>query len=147
MPKTKPQKKGSLKPFRGKSPRKFQDPTSYYSQSFSWRVLDKYIDCDDPKLGWSKISVNELLKFIIKELQSYEGMTWGEVNAKAHCHPWELDKIPPEFLNRLQERHIDIDELFQVSLGSLPRVFGNRSKAIFFLIWYDPDHKFWPTEP
>ena len=147
MAKPKPQKKESLNPYLSKSPRKLQEPTSYYDKNFSWRVHDKYIDCDHPKLGWSKIYVIELLKFIIKGLHSYEGLTWREVNEKKSCHPWDLDKIPAEFFDRLQERQIDVDEIFQISLGSLPRVFGNRDRAIFYLIWYDPDHQFWPTEP
>ena len=147
MAKQKPQKKSSLNPFSGKSPRKVQEPTSYYKKQFSWRVHDKYIDCDHPKLGWSKIDVVRLLTFIIQGLHKYEGMTWGEVNETNHCHPWDLDRIPTEFLNRLQERNIDIDEIFQISLGNRPRVFGNRDVAVFYLIWYDHDHEFWPTEP
>lgn len=147
MAKQEPQKEKSLTPFLSKTPRKLQEPTSYYEKIFSWRVHGKYIDCDNSKLGWSKIDVVHLLKFIIKGLHSYEGLTWREVNEKNRCHPWELDKIPTEFLNRLQERQIDVNELFQISLGNKPRVFGNRNMAIFYLIWYDPDHEFWPTEP
>jgi len=148
MSKQPPRKQKTLQPSSVKNPLRLQNPTTYYDKRFSWRVLDKYIDCGDCKLGWSGIDATHLLTFIIKGLQSYETMTWGEIRQnKKSCHPWELDEIPTEFYNRLQERQIDIDELFQISLGSLPRVFGNRIGPTFYLIWYDSNHKFWPTTP
>jgi len=142
-----PRKSKIVNPATNKDPRRIQHPDAYYDKDFSWRVHEKYIDCEDPKIGWSKISVTQLLMFIIKGLHSYEGMTWREIKKKPHCHAWEINQIPTEFVNRLQKRQIDIDELFQISLGNLPRVFGNRIGPTLYLIWYDPDHKFWPTEP
>ncbi len=144
MGKQRPQKKKGINPKSDKIPRKLNDPISYEEAHFSWRVHDNYIDYDEPKLGWRKVTITECLKVIIPALQSYEGLEWREVRLKVHCHSWGLDEIPTGFYNRLLERRIDVDGLFQISLGSTRRVFGHKDGSLFYLIWYDPDHKFWP---
>ena len=146
MGKQRPQKKKSINPRSDNIPVKLNDPISYEEAYFSWRAHNNYIDYDEPKLGWHKVSITHCLGVIIPALQSYEGYKWREVRLKDRCHPWELDEIPTEFYNRLLARQIDVDGLFQISLGSKRRVFGLKEGRLFYLIWYDPDHKFWPTK-
>jgi hypothetical protein len=74
-------------------------------------------------------------------------MQWKAIRCAPHCHPWKPNEIPTEFFNRLQIRGIDVDDIFQIGLGTKPRVFGHKDGKIFYLIWYGADHKFWPTEP
>ena len=132
MSKGKPQK--IVSPSPNKIPLRVQDPVSYENDLFIWRVNNKYIDIDEPKIGWLKVTIKDLLQKIVQELHSYEGHKWREVRCKPHCHPWKLDEIPTEFYNRLHQRHMDVDELFQISLGGKPRIFGHKDGKIFYLI-------------
>ncbi len=141
-----PKKAKGFKPFPGLIPQRAQDPSSYDDKLFVWRAQDKYLDYDNAKLGWNKIEIRELLGKVIQGLHSYEGQKWHEVRCREHCCNWELDEIPPEFLRRLQELQIDIDRIFQISLSNTRRVFGHVDRQIFYLIWYDPDHRFWPMK-
>jgi hypothetical protein len=143
----KPRKSPKLEPTQTKSPRAIAEPTSDDSANFCWRVHPRYIDYEQAKLGWNKIGLAESVLPIIRKLQDYEGLTWFEVKAKEHCHPWEMHEVPTEFAKRLQERNLDVDAIFQICFGSKPRVFGYKDRKIFYLIWYDYNHEFWPTKP
>jgi hypothetical protein len=128
-------------PHTGRRPRIAQSPISYDKELFVWRVNDNYIDYDHAKYGWVNVSSVKLLRDIIKELQSYEGLTWHQVKTKPHCHPTETFSLSNELQDRLVELGIDIDEVFQIPLGNKPRIMGYRDLKIFYLIWYDPGHK------
>lgn len=144
MAKPRPWKSKAVNPPSYKTPRRVLDPEEAY---FVWRASKHYIDCDNQKLGWNKVPIAFCLTSIIPALHSYEGQKWKEVRQKPHCHPWDVEDIPKEFYERLQQRQIDAEGLFQISLGGKPRVFGHKAGGYLYLIWYDPDHKFWPTEP
>jgi hypothetical protein len=146
MVKGKPWKSKDNNPTEGKTPRRMHDPASFDQEYFTWRINDQYIDYDHDILGWDKVSILEFLKKIAQPLQSYEGLLWREIKCKDHCHEWVMDELPEHFYKRLQERQLFIDELFQISLGSKPRLLGYRKGRLFYLIWYDPDHQFWPTK-
>lgn len=146
MAKGRPRKQKVFKPTSDKIPRKLNDPISIDATYFSWRVSDNYIDYDHPEFGWAKVDITDFLKKIVQALQSYEGLTWHEVKRRRHCHPWGLDDIPNECSARLEERQIDIEELFQIGLGNRPRIIGYKTGRIFYLMWYDQRHKFCPTK-
>ncbi len=130
-------------PLMVKQPKIIAPPPSDADTRFVWRVNDKYIDYDYSELGWCNCDSIVLLKDVIQELQSYEGLTWQQVREKSrHNHPWEFHAIPKELRDRLKERELNyLPELFQISLASLPRIWGFKDIATFFLIWYDPEHK------
>ena len=146
MAKREPSKRKGINPKSDKYPRKLSDPISYDDKNFSWRVHDNFIDYDHPEFGWTKVEIIHFLRKIVQALQSYEGLKWHDVKKKPHCHYWGLDKIPTECYARLAERQIDIEELFQIGLGNKPRIIGYKTGSIFYLMWYDPDHRFCPTE-
>ncbi|MGD9142859.1 MAG: hypothetical protein PVG61_03325 [Dehalococcoidia bacterium] len=127
---------------------KFRDyPPSDANANFSWRVADKYTDYDYQKLGWCNCDSTVLLRDVIKELQSYEGLTWQEVRQKSrHNHSWKYDRLPRELKYRLKERELDyLPELYQICLACKPRIWGYKDIAQFYLIWYDPEHEGYPT--
>ena len=146
MGKGQPSKKKGLNPKFYGTPRKLTDTISFDDTNFKWRVHNNYIDYDHPQFGWCKVKIIHFLRKIVQILQSYEGLKWHEVKRKPHCHPWGLDEIPRECYSRLEERQIDIEELFQIGLGNKPRIIGYKTGSIFYLMWYDPDHKFCPTK-
>lgn len=146
MPEQKPKKRRVLNPQSDKIPHKLKNPISDDASSFSWRVHNNYIDYDYPQFGWSNVRILFFLKKVVQALQGYEGLTWHEVKDKGHCHPWGLDKIPSECYKRLEERQIDIEQLYQIGLGNKPRIIGYKDRAIFYLMWWDAEHKFCPTK-
>ena len=146
MAKKKPKKSKALNPRSEKIPRKLQDPISHDASSFLWRVNNNYIDYGHPEFGWGKVEILFFLQKIVQVLQGYEGLTWYEVKEKGHCHPWGLDEIPRECYRRLEERQIDVEQLYQIGLGNKPRIIGYKDRAIFYLMWWDAEHKFCPTK-
>ena len=146
MAKGKPQKKRAYNPKLDKTPLKLQNPISYDSMPFIWRVHDGLIDYEHPEFGWHKVDILDFLKNIVKRLQSYEGQLWHDMKRNRHCHPWGLDAIPKECSDRLGERQIDINELYQIPIGSIPRIIGYKTGNTFYLMWWDAEHKFCPTK-
>lgn len=133
-------------PSSDKTPRIQFDPNSFDQMNFIWRVNDSYIDYHHDTFGWCNCDTVELLKNIIKELQTYEGMTWALIKRDRHNHSWEINKIPKNLRDRLNELNLHLDEVFQIHLGSLCRVWGYRKMHVFYLIWYDPDHEGYKTK-
>jgi hypothetical protein len=41
----------------------------------------------------------------------------------------------------------DLDELFRFRLGNKPRLWGIIHEGVFFPVWWDPEHKIYPTDP
>lgn len=145
-PKHRPRKSKTLQIRSDNTPRRLKDPISYDSMNFSWRVHNNFIDYDHPEFGWCNVEILYFLQKIVQALQGYEGLTWREVKEKRHCHPWGVDDIPTECFNRLEERQIDIEQLYQIPLGSKPRIIGYKNGAIFYLMWWDKKHNFCPTK-
>jgi len=146
MAKNKPNKSKALNPQSNKIPHKLQDPISYDASNFSWRVHNNYMDYDHLEFGWDKVEILLFLQKIVQALQRYEGLTWHEVKERRYCHPWGFEDIPKECSRRLEERQIDIDQLYQIGLGNKPRIIGYKDRAIFYLMWWDAEHKFCPTK-
>lgn len=146
MAKRDAKRRRALKLQSDKVVRRLQDPISFENLKFIWRVHNDYIDYNHPQFGWDGVNIVYFLKKIIQSLQGYEGFTWQEVMQKKHCHPWGVDDIPRECAKRLVERQIDIEQLYQIPLGSLPRIIGYRDRQIFYLMWWDGKHEFCPTK-
>ena len=146
MVKGRPLKRRGLSPTSVKSPRKTKDPRSYDDMNFSWRVHDGYMDYNHAEFGWANVTILLFLKKIIQALQNYEGLTWHEVKHRRYCHPWGIDEIPKECYARLEERQIDIEELYQIGLGNMRRIIGYKNGSIFYLMWWDAEHKFSPIK-
>lgn len=146
MPRRDAKKRRALKLQSNKVARSVQDPISLEKSNFMWRVHNGYMDYEHADFGWSGVGILYFLKKIIQSLQSYEGLTWQEVREKGHCHPWGVDDIPRDCARRLEDRQIDIDQLYQIPLGSKPRIIGYKDGRIFYLMWWDEEHQFCPTK-
>ena len=41
----------------------------------------------------------------------------------------------------------DLDDLFRFRLGNKPRLWGVIHEGVFYPVWWDPEHKVYPTDP
>jgi len=130
---------------QGKQPRyDVTDPQIHSEQKLVWRF--GIVDLGGP-FGWGELGRFELLD-ILASLQQYESMTWNEIDQKKSCHATRVKDIDKVAYDRLVHLGLDDEEkLYQIRVNSTGRVWGIRDRNIFKLIWWDPDHKVWPTSP
>lgn len=83
---------------------------------------------------------------IIPKLISFEGRQWSEIlQDKKHNHWISCSKLIKEAQDRLDELHLQYDELFSLRLTGRLRLFGYIENGIFYIIWHDPDHEICPS--
>ena len=99
------------------------------------------------KRSWGKSTWNEI---IFPHISSYKEKTWLEIeNEVSGKHKrnksYTIDKICHEAQRRLGEIQLeDLDEIFRFRLASRQRLYGFRICEVFFILWWDPDHKIYP---
>lgn len=106
-----------------------------YVGSWSWDL--------DPK------EVADLLTL----LSTLAGHTWREVKAMTtnghHLHHSQPTAgLCAEAQSRLDAlQRGDEEEMFRLRHGNRLRIWGVVDRAVFRIIWYDREHKVYPTEP
>lgn len=107
------------------------------------RWLLSVVDLRGP-FGWEQISSKELSR-VVKYLMKLESMTWAEIKGKRH-HTVQVEGCCRKAKNRLIEiKQDDISELFSIGIGGKPRVFGIRAGECLKILWWDPEHKVYPS--
>ncbi|WP_342069685.1 hypothetical protein [Yoonia algicola] len=82
-------------------------------------------------------------------------LTWAEIldqrtgskrkrRKKHHDQSW--DSICGEAQSRWLKIGREEEELFRFRIGSTQRIWGYRQKSTFYVVWWDPEHKIYPTE-
>ncbi len=139
----------SKNPYSGKTARAEQNPVNYDTTRFKWLISPIYIDYDHDIYGWDRIPVQYLLGTIVTRFHTLEGQTWAEIKlADNHNHSKPIVELEGELQSRLKERDLDhLENLFQISVGNVPRIFGYREKQIFYPMWWDETHSICPTNP
>ncbi len=86
---------------------------------------------------------------IAKCLKDYEHKTWRQVRANfKRDHPIDPDRICTEAKHRLVGLKVEeMDELWSFRIDAKRRVWGARFGRTFFVLWWDPQHQVYPTEP
>ena len=107
--------------------------------------------------GWRHVSsLQEFAERIINKLKNLETQTWQEVqNASGgkspghgnNSHFINASYLPTDAAQYFEEKGYKdaYDEIFSLRLSGLERLIGVADKAVFRVIWYDPEHKFFPT--
>lgn len=81
--------------------------------------------------------------------------TWREIdkmmfNGRPKHHAQELKSITRRAKKDAERQKLPEtfgDEIFRFRLGSTRRLWGFRVGRTFHVIWWDPEHKVYPTEP
>lgn len=97
--------------------------------------------------AWSACTPADFVR-VRDALCAFERMTWAQIRAKKSCHFTSPDAICSDAMQRLVAMKLDdTDTLMQLRLGAKIRVFGMMEGSTFNLLWWDPEHSVWPTQP
>ncbi len=85
---------------------------------------------------------------IAAHLQSYESMTWRQIRANSdRDHPIEPDAIILKAQKKLRtQTSYDFDELWRFRFTGAQRLWGMKVGAMFYVLWWDPQHKIYPSK-
>ncbi len=117
--------------------------TSVSNEHFRWDVRNADFDGE---YGWKKVEIKTLFREIIPKLRQFESMKWGEIEGE-DSHFVDVDKCSTEAQKRLKRIKLDdLEQLFSLRIGGKKRIFGWREKSVFHVLWWDPDHKVYPSK-
>lgn len=110
----------------------------------SWRFGDAEVE---GPWGWHRLTAADVAELHGK-LSSIEKMEWGEATSGGYpMKMCRLDNAPAHLMGRLEEtQRDDIDCLFEIRLGNMPRIWGARRGDVFHVLWWDPEHEVWPSQ-
>jgi len=123
------------------------DSKAFYRHQARW--LFSCLDLDGP-FGWNQLRTSkaEVAHTIKDRLAHFESMTWGEIllEAKKQNHSIEVSKIIKEAQDRLIHLELnDVDQLISLRVGGAPRIWGLQKGEALAILWWDPEHKIYPT--
>lgn len=123
-----------------KTPKGTEKAEANNDLNFRWRC--NWIDLDG-NWGFRNVPIETIWKKIIPRLHDLEDSTWGEIagNKSGSTHSMPVDKIETQAADRLVDiRRDEFDTMFQINVHGGIRLWGIRDRAVFHLIWFDPDH-------
>lgn len=84
---------------------------------------------------------------IIEKLYEFEGKNWNEITGGG-SHLIAVDQLSRDAKDRLVEiRRDDLDELVSLRLTGPNRVWCIKSGHILRVLWWDENHRVYPTPP
>lgn len=89
----------------------------------------------------------ETLRAIMGKLAEFERMTVRECFGGRPGKDYEVAEIPePKALERLETLGLaDQTKIAVLRLTGRQRLYGFLAGAVFHVVWWDPDHKIWPS--
>ena len=94
-------------------------------------------------------------KEFLDKMISYSSMTWREVRMQTHDggrskHHFlsDTDRFSREARERIAEMNLgeETDRIFSFALQNRLRIVGLRERELFHVLWYDPEHRVYPSE-
>jgi hypothetical protein len=131
------------------------NPGSIFGMQVQWTT--ESADRDGAwESGTARQWADECWKSVIyPKLEEFGKLTWGEIDQfitggkdrhKMH-HNMEVDILADEAQYRLLELDKHGDIIFRFRLAAKKRLWGFRIVNKFELLWYDPEHEIYPTDP
>ena len=124
-------------------------------------IIDKKISSENkyPIFDFGKVDHEGPFRFAAPETQDarllcskileFSKMTWAEIEGPKN-HSLEKGKkgISKEGQKRIRLKINEDDngDIFSFRLGSTQRLIGVRKDEVFEVIWYDKEHKFYPSK-
>ena len=152
--KPKTQKKvrhSSALPSSSKSPRASVEPNKsiaqmqmdfrlfeYGDREGEWSWKQKRNWCLSKDKGGAGCTVRRIM-------EKMSQLTWKEIWGLRH-HSQKLDSLCREAQKRWKKINRPEEELFRFRSSGKQRIWGVRQGATFFVVWWDAEHKIYPTE-
>ena len=158
--KTQAQKKARFSrglPDSSKSPRASVEPNKsiaqmqmdfrlfeYGDREGAWSWKQKRNWCLSKDKGGAGCTVRRIM-------EKMSQLTWAEIwkqSAQGHKkhHHQNLGSLCKEAQDRWKDINRTEDELFRFRASGEKRIWGVRQGATFFVVWWDAEHKIYPTE-
>lgn len=143
MGKKKP--KHQIEPLGNKKPKSGGNPDLYLNKTPSWC----FTRCDKEHAKWRFCS-EQFDEEIMDKLISYGNMKWQEIQSASggkkagngtNSHFIPVGDLSKDAQKRLEELHIQVDELFSLRLTGKRRLFGLVEQGVFKIIWLDNNHE------
>lgn len=94
--------------------------------------------------GWDAFESCHIQEFLGHLLDSQK-LSWNELR-QGRSHLVSVANIIPEAKKRLRTLEADdLDELYSWRISGKKRVWGIKENNIFWLLWWDPEHKICPS--
>lgn len=103
----------------------------------------------------NKIEADGHLREIFTKMIDYEQFTWAEIKQQTHDrsnrskhHMLDIDGMADQAVVRIKAMQLDeyTDSIFSFALQNKLRIIGIREGERFHVVWYDPEHKFYPSQ-
>lgn len=144
--------KNTETPHKSYNPITTKNPDSYHNMMIEW-------DCKSPDIKgtWSWGIKRKQLVANKKEIHDFlllaEKSTWQEILNQSSGgkkrikkqHHQEIATLVQEAQQRWIELDYEFDTAFRFRLAGTKRLWGYRIKNKFFIVWWDPTHKVYPT--
>lgn len=132
---------------------------SYRELKVEWDTSHLDQECGTQCMWSWDMSAKEV-KTLLEFMVITSKRTWAEIeddvtntrtssHRKHHGQP--IDSLPRPALRRLEVAVPELkeaeEEIYRFRLGSTRRLWGFRSGHVFRLLWWDENHKVYPTEP
>lgn len=124
------------------------------TQCVVW-TFDKIDSSGEYAFDVDKIEHDGNLNIILKRMTEFSKITWADIKKQTHsrsnhtCHHYldgdGLSKTALERINTMGYDY-DIDSIFSFRFESTLRIIGIRENEVFHVVWYDPNHKFYPSK-
>ncbi len=128
------------------------DPDSIFQQLMTW--TGQKSDCEgDWSWGPRGWSVEDWDQQIHPKLTNWQTMRWHEIegattdNGHRMHHDMDCGDLCNEALERLFELKMYTDTIYRFRMGNRRRLWGFRILSEFQILWYDPTHNIYPTDP
>ena len=117
---------------------------------FSFALIDRDYDGG---WGWHLLTDSESRR-ILDFLLEVAALTWTEVRnqtASGHRrhHYHDVESLCDDARARIESKKLDdiSDRMFRFRLDGTNRLWGFEMWGIFYVVWWDPNHQVYPTEP
>jgi hypothetical protein len=109
---------------------------------FSWR-LGRF-DPEFPKRSRLDAAALEKIRAFLSNLETMTFPQACQRGIKAQLV--RVEDMPERSRRYLRSiRREDTDELVELKLGNMPRLWGVQIGAVFHVLWWDPDYEVWPS--
>ena len=155
-----------LKGLKKKSPKKVQNTTELHAKTVRY---EEQIKSNYMVWVFNRAVINGKFSFspnrsdmntveILSTIMEYNKKTWPEVENELHGsknrktkHHFigesydSFSKTAKEEVDRFLDEQ-DLDRLFSFRIDGKTRVLGIREGEKFFVMWFDPNHEFYPVQ-